>query len=99
MGPVLLDTRWGNKTTMMRSANVNLLTVSDVANILKAKPSTIYSWAEQKLIPSFKLNGLLRFDEDQIKAWIMKSRNANLCYNEPYQARSPKKGGKIHGAL
>ena len=52
-----------------------LLTVKDVAQILQASPSTIYSWAEQGLIPSFKLNGLLRFDEDEIYSWVKSSRN------------------------
>jgi excisionase family DNA binding protein len=49
---------------------MNILTVKEVAKILKAKPSTIYSWAEQRIIPSIKIHGLLRFDEADILAWI-----------------------------
>jgi excisionase family DNA binding protein len=42
---------------------MRLLTVKEVADLVKAKPSTIYQWAAQGIIASFKLNGLLRFEE------------------------------------
>ena len=43
-----------------------LLTVKEVSEMLCAKPATVYAWAEQGMIPHLKLNGLLRFLEDDI---------------------------------
>jgi excisionase family DNA binding protein len=70
------------------------LTVQEVAELLRAKPSTIYAWAEQELIPHCKLNGLLRFSEDDIKAWI-KSNHKKPAeeYNNP-AGRRPREGGQ-----
>lgn len=59
-----------NSQRACASPKYALLTVKEVAQMLKAKPSTVYGWAEQGIIPSFKLNGLLRFLEDDILAWI-----------------------------
>ena len=49
---------------------MKLLTVKQVAEMLQAKPSTVYGWAEQRIIPSFKIGGLLRSLEDDILDWI-----------------------------
>lgn len=68
---------------------MKLLTVKEVADFLKAKQSTVYSWAEQGLIPSFKINGLLRFDDDAIQAWI-KTLAEKKSYNIPVGGRSRK---------
>lgn len=63
---------------------MRLLTVKEVATIIKARPSTIYQWAEQGLIPSFKINGLLRFSEEEILQWIKRCQNdTKICYNGP----------------
>ena len=71
---------------------MKLLTVKEVADFLKAKPSTIYSWAEQGLVPCFKLNGLLRFSESDILAWIEAFRKEsgnsyNIAGSRPRKAR------------
>lgn len=73
---------------------MNLLTIHEVADILKTKPKTIYQWAELGQIPCIKLNRCLRFDLHDILNWI------NSCKKEPYssynpltQARGPRKGG------
>jgi excisionase family DNA binding protein len=74
---------------------MNILTVKDIAKLLKASPSTVYSWAEQGLIPSFKLNGLLRFSEDDITAWLKDCQKAPVGgYNTP-AGRRPRKGGQV----
>lgn len=79
---------------------MKILTVKQVSEILQAKQSTIYAWAEQSLIPSFKLNGLLRFEETEILQWIERCKEKGSWYNDPIQTRSPKKGGKFkHGAI
>lgn len=49
---------------------MKFLTVTDICELLNAKPSTIYQWAELGQIPCFKINGLLRFEEKEILEWI-----------------------------
>lgn len=49
---------------------MNLLTVEDIAKIIKAGRSTVYQWALLGQIPCYKVNGLLRFDEDEIREWL-----------------------------
>ncbi len=51
-----------------------LLTVKEVAEHLNCKSSTVYAWAKTGKIPSFKLEGLLRFDPNEIEDWIGSSR-------------------------
>ena len=47
-----------------------LLTVAEVAEWLGAKKFTIYSWVHERRIPHKKAGRLLRFDEDEIEAWL-----------------------------
>ncbi|HOE16633.1 MAG TPA: helix-turn-helix domain-containing protein [Syntrophorhabdaceae bacterium] len=74
---------------------MKLLTVDDVARILQAKPSTIYAWSEQGLIPSIKIHGLRRFIEDEVLSWLKDLHQNNpQRYNVDIQTRSLKKGGR-----
>ncbi len=71
------------------------MTVKDIAELLKAKPKTVYQWAELGQIPCLKLNGSLRFDLEDIEAWIRESKKeSQKSYNLLTQVRGPKKGGK-----
>ena len=38
------------------------------------KQSTLYSWVHSGSIPFHKLNGLVRFDMDEIENWVKTSR-------------------------
>ncbi len=49
-----------------------LLEPRDVAAILKIKLSTVYKYSMSGKLPATKLNGVLRFREDQIQALIEK---------------------------
>jgi excisionase family DNA binding protein len=69
-----------------------MLTVKQVSELLQAKQSTVYAWAEQCRIPCFKINGLLRFDEREIETWIKACKKNQDCYNGLIQARA-RKGG------
>lgn len=61
---------------------MQLLTVRDLAGILKVKEKTLYAWAEIGQIPCLKINGCLRFDYDEIMLWLKDFRNENsLRYN------------------
>jgi excisionase family DNA binding protein len=54
---------------------MKIVTIQEVSEFLKVKKSTLYSWVNQKLIPSFKLNGLWRFDMEKIEEWVKASTN------------------------
>jgi excisionase family DNA binding protein len=48
-----------------------VLTINDVAELLQMSTSTIYKYAEQKKIPSFKIGTCLRFFEDEIANFLL----------------------------
>lgn len=75
---------------------LKLVTVKEIAEILRIKPSTVYQWAELGQIPCIRLNSALRFDLKDIQIWISDcKKDANSGYNPFTQARSPKKGVNI----
>ena len=51
----------------------NLLTVQEVAEMLKISVSTLYRWVHKREIPFVKLGGKLRFNEDEIKTFILQN--------------------------
>ena len=53
---------------------MNLITIKELSDFLKVKPSTLYSWVHSGTIPFIKLNGLLRFDMDEIMEWVKSSK-------------------------
>jgi excisionase family DNA binding protein len=58
---------------------MTLLTITEVADRLNVKPSTLYAWVGTGQIPHLKLGRLLRFDRDEINAWLQeRRRNAPL---------------------
>ncbi|MBM2838740.1 MAG: putative IIA-like nitrogen-regulatory protein PtsN [Deltaproteobacteria bacterium] len=52
---------------------MQIATLKEVSLFLKVKESTLYSWAEKGCIPASKLNGLWRFDMDEIREWFRNS--------------------------
>ncbi len=53
---------------------MKLLTIQELAKLLNAKVTTIYSWINRDSVPYLKFNGLVRFDVAEIEAWIEESR-------------------------
>lgn len=53
---------------------MKLVSVKDLSQFLNVKESTLYAWVHNGTIPSYKLNGLLRFDMDEIREWVKNSR-------------------------
>jgi excisionase family DNA binding protein len=47
-----------------------LLTVKEVSAWLQVKPSTIYLWVAEGSIPALKINGCVRFQREQLAAWL-----------------------------
>lgn len=54
---------------------MRLMDIKEVSGFTKVKVSTLYTWASSGLIPSFKLNGVLRFDLDEVIDWVKRGRN------------------------
>ena len=53
-----------------------LLTLDELSVILKIKPKTIRQWVYQGKIPSLKINGILRFGNRDIEAWLHSHRRS-----------------------
>ena len=47
-----------------------LLTVPEVARRLRVKVSTVYTWTDNGVLPHLRVGRLLRFDPEQINAWL-----------------------------
>ncbi len=47
-----------------------LLTAIEVAEYLGCSDKTVYAWAQRGNIPSYKMNGLLRFKTSEVKAMV-----------------------------
>jgi excisionase family DNA binding protein len=73
---------------------VQLLTVRETAAVLGVKEKTLYQWAETGQIPCVKLNGSLRFDQEEIQAWVSScKRSVENSYN-PITKLEARKGGR-----
>ncbi len=53
---------------------MEFVTIKELSKFLKVKESTLYSWVHNGLIPFHKLNGLVRFDMEEIENWVKASR-------------------------
>ena len=48
-----------------------IMTLEEVAEYLRLKPQTIYSWAQEKKIPAAKLGREWRFKKSIIDVWFL----------------------------
>jgi excisionase family DNA binding protein len=73
-----------------------LLSPQEICNIIGIKQSTLYAWASRGLIPHLKVNGLLRFRESVIMAWLkLKERGINI--SEVTQILEEIESRRLHG--
>jgi excisionase family DNA binding protein len=56
----------------MNSEEDKILTLEEVAEYLRLKPQTIYTWAQEKKIPAAKLGKEWRFRKSVIDKWFNK---------------------------
>lgn len=63
------------------------LDIAVLAGHLRVKRSTVYAWAEQGKIPHLKLGRLLRFDPDEIEAWLQTQRREVRTDRIPHRRR------------
>ena len=50
--------------------NDDVLTIREVADYLKVNEKTVYSLAQKRRIPGFKVGGQWRFRREDLDAWI-----------------------------
>ncbi len=60
---------------------MKLVTVKDLSAYLNVKESTLYSWAYNGKIPFCHLNGLIRFDMEEIERWVKTSKQVSIDSN------------------
>ncbi len=75
---------------------MRLVTIKMVSELLMVKTSTLYSWVHKGTIPFRKLNGLVRFDLDEIETWI---RSTNQKTDVPEIRRKHLAGSQIEGII
>lgn len=68
----------------MSAAVKPLLTIEDVAAYVNVSVNTVRSWVKQDRIPFLKAGQLLRFDQDEVEAWLRSREGA--------KARHPREG-------
>jgi excisionase family DNA binding protein len=51
--------------------NEKIMTLEEVAEYLRVKPQTIYTWAQEKKIPAAKLGKEWRFKKSMIDKWFL----------------------------
>ena len=47
-----------------------LITLTEVAQYLRVAERTVYQWAQQGRVPSFKIGNVWRFKQSDIDTWI-----------------------------
>ena len=60
-----------------------LLTVEEVANLLRVKPRTIYLWVHEAYIPTVKLGACVRFHPASIAQWIKRREKQGRTGRKP----------------
>jgi excisionase family DNA binding protein len=55
---------------MNKERDDTIMTLEEVAEYLRLKPQTIYSWAQEKKIPAAKLGKEWRFKKSIIDKWF-----------------------------
>jgi excisionase family DNA binding protein len=61
------------------------LTIREISEYLKVKPSTIYTMVAEKRIPHFKVGRLVRFKKSEIDVWM--ERNKKECFDTSRAAK------------
>jgi excisionase family DNA binding protein len=77
----------------------DVLTIREVAEYLKVTEKTVYTLAQQRRIPSFKVGGRWRFRREDIGAWIdaqtedvAAATSGNIA--DQLRKNGPRRGGR-----
>ena len=71
-----------------------LLTIKDLAEQLRIKPSTLYAWASQGKIPCVRIHGLIRFRSEDIDEWL-----SGFAQHRPALPACKGRGGDIDAVI
>ncbi len=55
---------------------VKLFRVKKLSGELGVAESTIYKWVQARRIPYYKINGIVRFGEEEINRWLKRSHKS-----------------------
>jgi len=53
---------------------MKFIDIKEVSALIGAKTTTVYQWAELGQIPNYKINGLVRFEETEIRKWLKENK-------------------------
>ncbi len=70
-----------------------LLSPAKLCEQLGIKPSTLYAWTSRNQIPYLKLNGLLRFREEEIARWLKSKERRDIITNTVDKILNEQKNG------
>lgn len=56
--------------SLMMNSTDRIMTLEEIAEYLRLKPQTIYTWAQEKKIPAAKLGKEWRFKKSIIDRWF-----------------------------
>ena len=72
----------------------DILTIAEVARLLKVADKTVYSLSQKGKLPGFKVGGQWRFSRTTIDSWIAaKTKGANADEtNDPVKPARSKRG-------
>jgi excisionase family DNA binding protein len=73
--PVLMTSM--KRTLMRQSETKNVLTVAEVAEILRVHSTTIYRLVKRGELPGFKLGGNWRINRASLDLWLLAERPQN----------------------
>jgi excisionase family DNA binding protein len=57
------------------------LKVAEIAKLLSVTPQHIYKMAARGSIPSIRISGSVRFDPDEVAAWLQRKRTPERAAN------------------
>jgi excisionase family DNA binding protein len=63
-----------------------ILTLPEVAQLLKVADKTVYTMAQKGELPAFKVRGQWRFKRDDLDTWIERQKAAARAEPEPSAA-------------
>ncbi len=64
----------GTQTNRREEADLRVVTVKELSDLLRVHPSTIYRLVRTGHLPAFRVGDSLRFNLGEIEAWFEKNR-------------------------
>ena len=83
----------------MTIATTEVLTLREVADVLKVTERTIYTMATKRELPAFRVGGQWRLRRVDLDAWIARAARAGvgLYSSAPYYAKPQGRAGLLFG--